>query len=57
MIGESQFATAGKTTSEGTTLLRDLFEQSSKKGLEAFFISLDFEKAFDTIEKYWLNKT
>ncbi|CAK8680067.1 unnamed protein product [Clavelina lepadiformis] len=57
LIGDSQFATVGKTISEGTTLLRDLFEQSSKRGLEAFLVSLDFEKAFDSIEKDWLKKT
>ncbi|CAK8689745.1 unnamed protein product [Clavelina lepadiformis] len=57
LIGENQCAMIGRTIAEGTTLIRDLYQHSVEKGQEAFFLSLDFEKAFDSVEQNWLRET
>ena len=49
-----QFAAPGKTITDATTLLRDLHDYVASRNLNAFFISLDFEKAFDSVNHEWL---
>jgi len=49
-----QFAAPGKTITDATTLLRDLHDYVATRNLKAFFISLEFEKAFDSVNHEWL---
>jgi len=49
-----QFAAPGKTITDATTLLRDLHDYVASRNLDAFFISLDFEKAFGSVNHEWL---
>ena len=49
-----QFAAPGKIITDATTLLRDLHDYVASRNLNAFFISLDFEKAFDSVNHEWL---
>ncbi|CAK8678480.1 unnamed protein product [Clavelina lepadiformis] len=54
VIHEHQYATKGKQLSEATILLRDLHENAKRKMQNLYFLSLDFKKAFDSIEHNWL---
>jgi len=49
-----QFAAPGKTITDATTLLRDLHDYVPSRNLNAFFISLEFENAFDSVNHEWL---
>ena len=51
---EHQFAKPGKQISSATTLLRDLWWDVCNSKTDAYFISLDFQKAFDSIDQRWL---
>jgi len=51
------FAAPGKTITDATTLLRDLHDYVASRNRNAFFISLDFEKTFDSVNHEWLHAT
>ena len=51
---EHQYAKPGKQISSATTLLRDLWWDVCNSKTDAYFISLDFQKAFDSIDQRWL---
>ena len=48
---EHQHANPGKQISSATTLLRDLWWDVCNSKTDAYFISLDFRKSFDAIDK------
>ena len=50
---EHQYAKPGKQISSATTLLRDLWWDVCNSKTDAYFISLDFQKAFDSIDQRW----
>nr|CAB3264541.1 pol-like protein [Phallusia mammillata] len=54
IISQNQFAQPNSTTSDATTLLRDLFHEATSRSSDSFFVSLDFQKAFDSISYTWL---
>jgi len=50
IIHESQYAQPGKDINEMNCLVRDLVdEMKSRTNLDSFFVSIDFQKAYDTI--------
>ena len=51
---EQQYAKPGKQISSATTLLRDLWWDVCTGETDAYFISIDFRKAFDSIDQRWL---
>ena len=51
---EHQYAKPGKQISSATTLLRDLWWDVCNSRTNAYFIFLDFRKAFDSIDQHWL---
>ena len=51
---EHQYAKPGKQISSVTTLLRDLWWNVCNSESDAYFISLDFQKAFDSVDQQWL---
>ena len=51
---EHQYAKPGKQISSVTTLLRDLWWDVCNSESDAYFISLDFQKAFDSVDQQWL---
>ena len=51
---EQQRAKPGKQISLATILLRDLWWDVCSSETDAYFISIDFRKAFDSIYQRWL---
>ena len=51
---EHQYAKPGKQISSVTTLLRDLWWDVCNSESDAYFISFDFQKAFDSVDQQWL---
>ena len=51
---EHQYAKPGKQISSVTILLRDLWWDVCNSESDAYFISLDFQKAFDSVDQQWL---
>ena len=51
---EHQFAKPGKQIISIANLLRDLWWDVCDSKLDAYFVSLDFKKAFDSIDQHWL---
>ena len=51
---EHQYAKPGKQISIVTILLRDLWWDVCNSESDAYFISLDFQKAFDSMDQQWL---
>ena len=51
---EHQYAKPGKQISSVTTFLRDLWWDVCNSEPDAYFISLDFQKAFDSVDQQWL---
>ena len=47
LVQKYQYARPGGQTSATTTLLRDLYWEAKYNDGEGYFISLDFQKAFD----------
>ena len=44
------------STTSVANLLRDLWWDASNSQIDAYFISLDFKKAFDSIDQHWLSR-
>ena len=53
---EIQYATSGKQIFSIANLLRDLWWDAFVSKLDAYFVSLDFKKAFDSIDQHWLSR-
>ena len=51
---EHQYAKPGKQIFSKANLLRDLWWDASDSKIDAYFVSLDFKKAFDSIDQHWL---
>ena len=51
---EHQYAKPGKEISSVTTLLRNLWWYVCNSESDAYFIFLDFQKAFDTVDQQWV---
>ena len=53
---ENQYAKPGKQIFSITNLLRDLWWDASDSKFDAYFVSLDFKKAFDLIDQHWYSR-
>ena len=53
---EHQYAKPKKQFFSVANLLRDLWWDASNSQIDAYFISLDFKKAFDSIDQHWLSR-
>ena len=53
---EDQYAKPGKQIFSVANLLRDLWWDASDSKIDAYFVSLDFKKAFDSIDQHWLSR-
>ena len=53
---EHQYAKPKKQIFSVANLLRDLWWDASNSQIDAYFISLDFKKAFDSIDQHWLSR-
>ena len=53
---EHQFAKPGKQIFSIANLLQDLWWDASDNKIDAHFVSLDFKKAFDSIDQHWLSR-
>ena len=53
---ENQYAKPGKQIFSIANLLRDLWWDASDSKIDAYFVSLDFRKAFDSIDQRWLSR-
>ena len=53
---DHQFAKPGKQIFSIANLLRDLWWDASDSKIDAYFVSLDFIKAFDSIVQHWLSR-
>ena len=49
-------AKPGKQIFSSANLLRDLWWDASDSKIDAYLISLDFKKAFDSIDQHWLSR-
>ena len=54
ILHQHQYARPEGQIHQVLTLLRDIFQLSHDRKLNHFFLSLDFEKAFDSIDHQWL---
>ena len=54
IIHAQQYARPGSQLFHVLTLLRDMQQHSTSRGLDHFYLSLDFEKAFDSVDHQWL---
>ena len=52
---ENQYAKPGKLIFSIASLLRNLWWDASDSKLDAYFVSLDFKKAFDSIYQHWFS--
>ena len=50
---EHQYAKPGKQIFSIANLLRDLWWDASNSKIDVYFVSLDFKKAFDSIDQQW----
>ena len=53
---KNQYAKPGKQIFSIANLLYDLWWDASDSKINAYFVSLDFKKAFDSIDLYWLSR-
>ena len=53
---KNQYAKPGKQIFSIANLLRDLWWDASDSKIDAYFVSLDFKKAFDSIDQHWLSR-
>ena len=56
MISETQYACPGRKISTAIHLLRDIYQHSKERGHENFIISIDFIKAYDSVDRDYLTK-
>ena len=56
LVQKYQYARPGGQILATTTLLRDLYWEAKYNDWEGYFISLDFQKAFDSVDHNWLYK-
>ena len=56
LFHEYQYAKSGKQIFSIANLLRDLWWDASDSKIDAYFVSLDFKKAFDSIDQHWLSR-
>ena len=56
LVQKYQYARPGGQASTTTTLLRDLHWEAKYNDWEGYFISLDFQKAFDSVDRNWSYK-
>jgi len=54
ILHNHQYAQPSGQTSNVLTLLRDIYQHAHNRQTGHFFLSLDFEKAFDSIDHKWL---
>jgi len=54
IVQEHQYAKPGSTIYTATILLRDIYWAATQDDNEALLISLDFRKAFDSVDHSWL---
>ena len=54
VVQEHQYAKPGSQISTATILLRDLYWTATQNQSEAFLVSIDFKKAFDSVDHSWL---
>ena len=57
LLSQHQYAAPGKKIQQAAGLARDLYEHANKKKMDAFFIALDFQKAFDSVNQDFVQKT
>ena len=57
VISPQHYAAPGGSIFQAATLLRDLHQHASAKKIDAFFIALDFHKAFDSVNHNFLQQT
>ena len=53
---ENQYAKSGKQNFSIANLLRDLWWDAFVSKIDAYFVSLDFKKTFDSIDQHWLSQ-
>ena len=53
---EHQYAKPGKQIFSIANLLRDLWWDASDCKIDGCFVSLDFKKAFNSIDQHWLSR-
>ena len=51
-----QYAKPGKQIFSIANLLRDLWWDASDSKIDAYFVSVDFKKAFDSIDQHWVSR-
>ena len=51
-----QYAKPGKQFFSIANLLRDLWWDASESEIDAYFVSLDFKQAFDSMDQHWLSR-
>ena len=56
LVQEHQYAKPGSLISTATILFRDLYWAATQINSEAFFVSIDFQKAFDSVDHSWLHR-
>jgi len=56
ILHQHQYARPEGQIHQVLTLLRDMFQHSSSRKSNHFYLSLDFEKAFDSVDHQWLLK-
>ena len=56
VVHAQQYARPGSQIFHVLTLLRDMQQHSASRGLDHFYLSLDFEKAFDSVDHHWLSQ-
>ena len=52
---EHQYAKPGKQIFSTANLLRDLWWDASDSKIDAYFVSLNFKEAFDSIDQHWFS--
>ena len=53
---ENEYEKPGKQIFSIANLLRDLWWKAFDRKIDAYFVSLDFKKAFDSIDQHWLSR-
>ena len=56
IISDTQYACPGKKISNAIHLLRDIYQHSKERGNENYIVSIDFIKAYDSVDRDYLTK-